>query len=68
MPKFRKKPVVIEAAATGLSVSQIKAAAASGDLAVRYPKVSGRVLAKPVIEHAELARWIREGATERRTA
>ncbi|WP_030526630.1 hypothetical protein [Phycicoccus jejuensis] len=54
-------------AATGLSVDVIQRAVRAGDLEVRYPQVAGRTLSKPVIERDELARWISQGAPERRS-
>lgn len=38
------------------------------DLTVRYPKVAGRTLSKPVIAFDELQRWVESGATERSRA
>lgn len=55
------------ALATGLSVSIIRAAARSGDLALRYVRIAGRVTTKPVIERSELERWVAEGSMERST-
>lgn len=52
------------AVATGLSVDVLKKAVRVGDLVPRYPRVDGRVIAKPVFERAELERFIRDGATE----
>lgn len=53
------------AAATGLSVDVLQRARKAGDLAVRYPTVAGRTLAKPVIERDELARFVAAGKPER---
>ena len=54
-------------ACTGLSVDVLQRAVKAGDLAVRYVKVAGRVIAKPVIERDELARFVGAGTTERTT-
>lgn len=56
------------AAATGLSSDVIQKAVRSGDLQVRYPKVDGRTIAKPVVMADELRRWISAGAIERKKA
>jgi hypothetical protein len=53
------------ALATGLSENVIRRAVNAGDLAVRYVQVKGRNISKPVIERAELERWISSGADER---
>lgn len=52
------------AAATGFSEDVIKRAVRAGDLQARYVNVDGRTIRKPVIEHDELRRWVREGAGE----
>ena len=54
-------------AATGLSVDILQRAVNAGELAVRYVTVAGRVIAKPVIERDELARFVGAGTTERTT-
>ena len=53
------------AAASGVSVDVLQKAVKAGDLAVRYPLISGRVIAKPLIEADELRRWVAAGKTER---
>jgi hypothetical protein len=53
------------AAATGYSQDVLQRAVRAGDLAVRYPRVNGRALSKPVIEREELARWVNEGSPDR---
>ena len=56
------------ALATGLSTDVIRRAVRMGDLAVKYPQIEGKALAKPVIERAELERWIAAGKDERGAA
>lgn len=56
------------AAATGLSVDLIRRAYRAGDLTVRYPRIAGAQVRKPVIEYAELERWISAGDTERQAS
>lgn len=53
------------AKATGYSEDVIRRAVNAGNLTPRYPEVAGRQLTKPVLEHAELMRWVGEGKTER---
>lgn len=53
------------AAASGVSTDVIRRAIKAGDLAVRYPIVNGRAIAKPLIETDELRRWVTAGQTER---
>ena len=53
------------ALATGLSPNVIRRAVRGGDLAVKYVRVDGREVSKPVIERAELERWVAAGADER---
>lgn len=69
MIPFEIQPVSYDyagaSAATGLSIDVLRRAVAAGDLAVRYPIVAGRALAKPVIERDELARFIGAGKPER---
>lgn len=50
---------------TGLSQDVIRRAIKAGDIAVIYPMVGGRTLAKPLIPRAELDAWFRNAATER---
>lgn len=57
--------VATAADATGLSQDVIRRAIKAGNLAVIYPKVGTRALAKPLIPAAELDAWLRSGATER---
>lgn len=52
------------AAATGFSADVIKRAVKAGDLAVKFVSVKGDLVRKPVIERAELERWVTEGAAE----
>ena len=42
--------------------------AGAGDLAVKYARVDGKPVAKPVIERAELERWVAAGNDERGAA
>ena len=49
------------ALATGHSRSTIQRAVRAGDLAVKHVKVEGKVSTKPVIERAELERWVAAG-------
>jgi hypothetical protein len=53
------------ALAAGVSTDTIRRGINAGDIAVRYPVVDGRPIAKPLIEAAELARWVGAGKTER---
>lgn len=68
-PQLVIRPVSFDytgaAAATGFSEDVIRRAVNAGDLTVRYPKVAGRTLSKPVIAFDELHRWVESGATER---
>lgn len=56
------------ALATGLSADVIRRAVRNGDLGVKYVEIQGRAIAKPVIERAELERWISAGTDERGAA
>ena len=56
------------ALATGLSENMIRRAVRKGDLSVRYVRIDGRDVAKPVIERAELEHWVASGAAERGAA
>ena len=46
------------AATTGYSIDIIRRAVRSGDLATVAPKVNGKPVARPVILHTELVRWL----------
>jgi len=56
------------ALATGLSTDIIRRAVRVGDLGVKYVQVEGRTIAKPVIERAELERWVAAGKDQRGAA
>lgn len=64
------KPVSFDipgaALATGYSDDVIRRAIKAGDITARYPRVNGKQLSKPVIQHDELARWIAAGDTARK--
>lgn len=51
--------------ATGASISLIQRAVRAGDLEIHYLVIDGITTSKPVILHAELARWVKSGPTER---
>lgn len=69
MTRFEIQPVSYDyegaAAASGYSEAILRLAVKAGDLEVRYAVVGGRTLTKPVIERAELARFIAAGKPER---
>lgn len=53
------------AAAVGVSKDIIQRAVRAGDLLVRYPRVDGKPISKPLVPADELQRWVAAGATER---
>ena len=52
-------------AATGLSVTTIRAAVRAGDLAAHYPLVGGRPITRLVILASDLLAWVAGAPTER---
>ena len=53
---------------TGVSVDVIRRAMRAGELPVRFPRIDGKQVNKPLILADDLRAWVERGDTERKTS